>query len=67
MTDPKDDMNASAPAGLDEAKAETPAQKALRLRQAQLDARPRPPRGGRFQREQAAGVTPGANRPWTHK
>ncbi|WP_428151817.1 hypothetical protein [Brevundimonas sp.] len=46
---------------------ETPAQKALRLKTAKLDARPKPPRGGRFQREQAAGVTPGANRPWTHK
>ena len=46
---------------------ETPAQKALRMKQARLDARPKPPRGGRFQREQAAGVTPGANRPWTHK
>lgn len=46
---------------------ETPAQKALRLKNAKLDARPLPPRGGRFQRDQAAGVTPGANRPWTHK
>jgi len=46
---------------------ETPAQKALRMKQARLDARPKPPRGGRFQREQAAGVAPGANRPWTHK
>lgn len=46
---------------------ETPAQKALRMKQAKLDARPKPPRGGRFQREQAAGVAPGANRPWTHK
>lgn len=46
---------------------ETPAQKALRLKTAKLNARPKPPRGGRFQREQAAGVSPGANRPWTHK
>ena len=46
---------------------ETPAQKALRLKQARLDARPKPPRGGKFQRLQAAGVNPGANRPWTHK
>jgi hypothetical protein len=33
---------------------ETPIQKALRLKQAAIAARPRPPRGGRFQREQAA-------------
>lgn len=46
---------------------ETPVQKALRLKKARLDARPKPPRGGRFQREQAAGIAPGANRPWTHK
>ena len=65
MSEPVDD-----PAHPDPAEAppgETPAQKALRLKQARLDARPKPPRGGRFQREQAAGVTPGANRPWTHK
>ena len=58
---PLDDAGTEAPG------AETPAQKALRLKKAKLDARPKPPRGGRFQREQAAGVTPGANRPWTHK
>jgi hypothetical protein len=46
---------------------ETPAQKALRMKKAKLDARPKPPRGGRFQREQAAGIAAGANRPWTHK
>ncbi|QTN19364.1 hypothetical protein HZ989_14275 [Brevundimonas sp. AJA228-03] len=47
--------------------AETPARKALRLKQARLEARPKPPRGGKFQKDQAAGVNPGANRPWTHK
>lgn len=47
--------------------SETSAQKALRLKTAKLDARPKPPRGGKFQRDQAAGVAPGANRPWTHK
>lgn len=60
MTDQPDDPTTAAA-------EETPAQKALRMKQARLDARPKPPRGGRFQREQAAGVTPGANRPWTHK
>ena len=64
MTDqPKDTEKPATegPAG------ETPAQKALRLKTAKLDARPKPPRGGKFQRDQAAGVAPGANRPWTHK
>ena len=51
----------------DDVPGETPAQKALRLKTAKIDARPKPPRGGRFQRDQAAGVAPGANRPWTHK
>jgi len=65
MTDhPHDPPIASTDAAVG---TETPAQKALRMKQARLDARPKPPRGGRFQREQAAGVTPGANRPWTHK
>lgn len=64
MTDPDqpaETPKAEAPAN------ETPAQKALRLKTAKLDARPKPPRGGKFQRDQAAGVAPGANRPWTHK
>jgi hypothetical protein len=44
---------------------ETPIQKALRLKKAALDARPKPPRGGRFQREQAAAHAAGSkNRPW---
>jgi hypothetical protein len=45
--------------------AETPIQRALRLKQAALDARPKPPRGGRFQRQQAAGHATGKSRPWT--
>ena len=32
---------------------ETPIQKALRLKKAAIDAKPRPPRGGKFQREHA--------------
>lgn len=64
MTDPSDQ---TAAASIEGSAAETPAQKALRLKNAKLDARPKPPRGGRFQRDQAAGVSPGANRPWTHK
>ncbi len=43
---------------------ETPVQKALRLKRAAIDARPKPPRGGRFQREQAARVAAGKSKPW---
>jgi len=48
--------------------AETPIQKALRLKTAALDARPKPPRGGRFQREQAAAHAAGSkSKPWMGK
>lgn len=43
---------------------ETPVQKALRLKNARLDARAKPPRGGRFQREQAARIAAGKSKPW---
>ena len=43
--------------------AEPPIQRALRLKRAAADARPKPPRGGKFQREQAA-MTPGKSKPW---
>ncbi len=46
---------------------ETPVQRALRLKQAALDARPKPPRGGRFQREQNARIAAGKSRPWMSK
>ena len=62
MTDQPEDPQAAP-----EEATETPVQRALRLKKALIDARPKPPRGGRFQRDQAAGVAPGANRPWTHK
>ena len=48
----------------DDVPGETPVQKALRLKTARLDARPKPPRGGRFQREQAARVATGKSKPW---
>ncbi|MDB5446698.1 MAG: hypothetical protein JWQ97_2015 [Phenylobacterium sp.] len=38
----------------DDDPAETPIQRALRLKKAALEGKPKPPRGGRFQREQAA-------------
>jgi hypothetical protein len=43
---------------------ETPIQRALRLKQAALDARPKPPRGGKFQRQRAAAAATGASKPW---
>ena len=56
MTDRDDDQQDPAP--------ETPIQRALRLKQAVIDARPKPPRGGRFQREQAASIATGKSKPW---
>lgn len=67
MSTPGDDPPHPAAAAPDAPPGETPVQRALRLKRARLDARPKPPRGGRFQRQQAAGVAPGASRPWTHK
>jgi len=42
----------------------TPVQRALRLKQAAIEAREKPPRGGRFQREQAARIASGKSKPW---
>lgn len=44
--------------------AETALQRALRLKKAAIDARPKAPRGGRFQREQAARIATGKSKPW---
>ena len=57
MSDP-DDGPTGIPAD------ETPIQRALRLKQAAIDARAKPPRGGRFQREQAARIAAGKSKPW---
>lgn len=44
---------------------ETPMQKALRLKKAAIAARPKAPRGGRFQREQAAAqASSSKSKPW---
>ena len=44
---------------------ETPIQKALRLKKEAIAARPKPPRGGRFQREQAAAARSSSkSKPW---
>jgi hypothetical protein len=55
MSDPPDDA------------AETPIQRALRLKRAAAGARPNPPRGGKFQRQQAAALASGKSKPWTKR
>ncbi len=44
--------------------AETPIRRALRLKQAALAARPKPPRGGKFQRDQANAIAANKSKPW---
>ncbi len=45
--------------------AETPMQRALRLKKQSIEAKPKPPRGGRFQREQAAAAhSSSRSKPW---
>lgn len=61
MTDAPDNGPDDSPA------EETSIQRALRLKQAVIDARPKPPRGGRFQREQAARQAAGKSKPWMTK
>ena len=44
---------------------ETPIQRALRLKNEKIAARPKPPRGGKFQREQAAAAhSSSKSKPW---
>ena len=43
---------------------ESPVHRALRLKQEGIAAREKPPRGGRFQREQAARIATGKSKPW---
>ena len=66
MSDPSDDQPAAA-APADSVSHETPIQRALREKLEAIAARAKPPRGGRFQREQAARVKSGAVRPWSRK
>lgn len=60
MSAPEDDPIAPPPAEAEE----TPIQRALRLKNAAIDAKPKPPKGGRFQREQAARIAAGKSKPW---
>lgn len=59
MSDPTDDPQTPAPEPV-----ESPVQRALRLKRAAIEAREKPPRGGRFQREQAARIAAGKSKPW---
>jgi hypothetical protein len=43
---------------------ETPVQRALRLKKAAIAAAPKPPRGGKFQRQQAEGGKGAKSKPW---
>lgn len=67
MSDLHDDTPAADVGSTDEVAGETALQRALRLKKEALNARPKPPRGGRFQREQAARIKTGAARPWMSK
>jgi hypothetical protein len=62
-----EDTPIPAPTSDDEIPGETPVQRALRLKNAALDGRPKAPRGGRFQREQNARIAAGKSRPWMSK
>lgn len=44
--------------------AETPMQRALRMKKAALDAKATPPSDGRVQRRQTSGVAAGKSKPW---
>lgn len=53
------------PAPPPESQGETPIQRALRLKKAAIAAKPKPPRGGKFQREQAAAAhSSSKSKPW---
>ena len=47
--------------------AETPIQRAFRLKQEALAQREKAPRGGAFQREQNKRIAAGKSRPWMSK
>jgi hypothetical protein len=49
------------------AAAETPIERALRLKKAAMKTKPKPPGAGRIHREQTAGVAAGASKPWMKK
>lgn len=67
MTDPADNEPSPATVPADAVPGETPVQRALRMKQAVIDARPKAPRGGRFQREQSASIASGKSKPWMQR
>ncbi|WP_339871895.1 hypothetical protein [uncultured Brevundimonas sp.] len=67
MTDPIDSESPPAAGPPDAVPGETPVQRALRMKQAVIDARPKAPRGGRFQREQSASIASGKSKPWMQR
>ena len=46
--------------------AETPMERALRMKKAAVQAKPKPP-GGKGSRDPAAGIAAGASKPWMKK
>tara|TARA_R110000850_G_scaffold128725_1_gene248227 strand:- start:410 stop:613 length:204 start_codon:yes stop_codon:yes gene_type:complete len=67
MSDPIDNDSAPVTDPADGVPGETPVQRALRMKQAVIDARPKAPRGGRFQREQSASIASGKSKPWMQR
>jgi hypothetical protein len=47
--------------------AETPLARALRMKKAAIEAKPKPPGAGKAQRERAAGIAAGVSKPWMKK
>jgi hypothetical protein len=50
-----------------EAAAETAMQRALRMKKAALEAKPKTPGGDKFRRERTTGIAAGASKPWMKK
>ena len=50
-----------------DAAAETAMQRALRLKKAAIEAKPKPPGRGKGRREGAAGIAAGVSKPWMKK
>jgi hypothetical protein len=67
MTDPTQPETPPAATPVDPVPGETPVQRALRMKKAIIDARPKAPRGGRFQREQSASIASGKSKPWMQR
>jgi hypothetical protein len=67
MTDPTDTDPSPAADPTDAVPGESPVQRALRMKKAVIDARPKAPRGGRFQREQSASIASGKSKPWMQR